>query len=175
MVDFFQDKQLIIQPKGLKGLMYNAGRTFQNYGSVRLVTKYVTHAKLTGVNGSALIKLQPMVVIAVPYLAGLSFMGVSAIVGNNIVGRAFSTVGDICLSPMRFMEWTFNSNISPFLNNTLGIPIILNSTKVLQQGIEGITIEDMRRIMPNPKAIGPRIASWAGGAVSFLVNRIHKP
>lgn len=69
----------------------------------------------------------------------------------------------------------FNANLSPFLNNTLGIPIILNSTPTLTKGIQGLTASDMQQIMPNPDALIPKIIKLVTVGINWITNKWAKP
>jgi hypothetical protein len=69
----------------------------------------------------------------------------------------------------------FNANLSPFLNNTLGIPIILNSTATLTKGVQGLTASDMQQIMPNPDALIPKIIKLVTVGINWITNKWAKP
>lgn len=151
-------KQWIIQPKGFSGFVYKSGQFLQTYGSMQLVTiSLMRNPTLTGV---ALVQSNPLLVVTAPFLIGTGLSATARIVGDNIVGRSCRSMANLFLFPMRFSEWTANAYITPFLNNTIGIPLVFNLTDNMIRGLPGLTPQDMKRIMPNPKAAIPRIVGW---------------
>ena len=71
------------------------------------------------------------------------FYGCGAVVGNNTIGKAFVTTGDVLALPMKGVESMWNSYGNPVIQKVLGIPVILNMTQTFKTG-PGYTINEIR-------------------------------
>ena len=138
---FFQDKNIVVQAGGVHGALYKAGSYLQSAGSAGLVAETLGLAKLAGVSGLQILKAQPALAIAIPTTGAMFFYGCGAIVGNNTIGKALVTTGDILAIPMKSVEILWNSYGNAFIQRVFGIPMILNMTQVFKTG-PGYTIEE---------------------------------
>lgn len=134
IADFFSDKMLLVQQKGVQGYVSKIGTFAQTAGSASMVARTVTMAKVAGVSGLKVVKAQPLLVVALPTVGAMFFYGCGTIVGNNTIGRTCNTIGNVLNLPMRFSEMTYNSYIGPFLHKTIGLPTILNYTQQVKRG-----------------------------------------
>jgi hypothetical protein len=72
------------------------------------------------------------------------FYGCGAIVGNNAVGKALITTGDILALPMKGVEIMWNSYGNMAVQKVFGIPAILNMTQTFKTG-PGYTLEEISK------------------------------
>lgn len=163
-VNFFSEKNVIVQADGVHGAFYKVGSYLQSAGSAGLVTHTLGLAKLAGVNGLQILKAQPILAVAIPTTGAIFFYGCGAIVGNNTLGKALISTGDVCALPMKGVEIIWNSYGNPVIQKAFGMPIILNMTQSFKTG-PGYTIEEIRRYIsinkkPLFKTIKEKIASW---------------
>lgn len=144
---FFQDKNIIVQPAGVQGAVYKAGSYLQSAGSAGLVSQTLTLAKLAGVNGLQILRAQPALAIAIPTTGAIFFYGCAAIVGNNTIGKALVSTGDVLALPMKGVEILWNAYGNPVTQKVFGIPVILNMTQTFRTG-PGYTVEEISNYIP---------------------------
>lgn len=140
---FFQDKNIVVQPGGVQGTVYKVGLYLQSAGSAGLVTQTIALAKLAGVSGLRILRAQPALAVAIPTTGAIFFYGCGAIVGNNIIGKALVTTGDVLALPMKGVEMMWNSYGNPVIQKVFGIPVILNMTQTFKTG-SGYTVQEIR-------------------------------
>ena len=107
--EFFKEKNVIVQADGVQGTIYKVGSYLQSAGSAGLVANPLAAAKLAGVNGLQILQAQPFLAVAIPTTGAMFFYGCGAIVGNNTVGKALITTGDVLALPMKGVEIIWNS------------------------------------------------------------------
>ena len=70
------------------------------------------------------------------------FYGCGTIVGNNTVGKALITTGDILALPMKGVEIMWNSYGNMAVQKVFGMPVILNMTQTFKTG-PGYTLKEI--------------------------------
>jgi len=165
--NFFSNKNVIVQAGGVQGTLYKVGSYLQSAGSAGLVANTLGLAKLAGVSGLQILKAQPMLAVAIPTTGAIFFYGCGAIVGNNTVGKALVTTGDVLAVPMKGVEMMWNSYGNPVIQKVFGIPLILNMTQAFKTG-PGYTLEEIVRYIPLNsksvvKSIKQRLIDWLTG------------
>lgn len=153
---FFSDKMILVQQKGIQGALYRLGTFTQTAGSASLVSTTLVYAKAAGVTGFRIIQAQPVMVIALPTVGAMFFHGCGSLIGNNIVGRTCNTIGTVLNIPMMFTEMMYNSYISPLVIGITGVPMLLNYTKQAQRG-PGLDIEEVRQLAGSVKKHQPKL------------------
>ena len=161
---FFQDNNIIVQAGGVQGAAYKVGSYLQSAGSAGLVSHTVALAKLAGVNGLRILQAQPALAIAIPTTGAMFFYGCGAVAGNNTIGKALVTTGDVLALPMKGVEIMWNSYGNPVIQKVFGIPLILNMTQTFKTG-PGYTLQEIRDYIPlnNPslvKYIKNKLIKW---------------
>ena len=139
---FFSDKNVIVQAEGIQGVVYKVGSYMQSAGSAGLVANTIALAQLAGVTGLQILKAQPLLVVAIPTTGAMFFYGCGAIVGNNTVGKALITTGDILALPMKGVEIMWNSYGNMAVQKVFGMPVILNMTQTFKTG-PGYTLKEI--------------------------------
>ena len=139
---FFSDKNVIVQAEGIQGVVYKVGSYVQSAGSAGLVANTIALAQLAGVTGLQILKAQPLLVVAIPTTGAMFFYGCGAIVGNNTVGKALITTGDILALPMKGVEIMWNSYGNMAVQKVFGMPVILNMTQTFKTG-PGYTLKEI--------------------------------
>jgi len=139
---FFQDKNIVVQAGGVQGAVYKVGSYLQSAGSAGLVTQTLGLAKLAGVSGLRILQAQPALAVAIPTTGAMFFYGCGAIAGNNTIGKALVTTGDILALPMKGVEIMWNSYGNPVIQKVFGIPVILNMTQTFKTG-PGYTLKEI--------------------------------
>ena len=139
---FFSDKNVIVQAEGIQGVVYKVGSYVQSAGSAGLVANTIALAQLAGVTGLQILKAQPLLVVAIPTTGAMFFYGCGTIVGNNTVGKALITTGDILALPMKGVEIMWNSYGNMAVQKVFGIPVILNMTQTFKTG-PGYTLKEI--------------------------------
>ena len=140
---FFQDKNIVVQAGGVQGAVYKVGSYLQSAGSAGLVSQTLALAKLAGVSGLQILQAQPALAIAIPTTGAMFFYGCGAIAGNNTIGKALVTTGDVLALPMKGVEIMWNSYGNPVIQKVFGIPVILNMTQTFKTG-PGYTLKEIR-------------------------------
>lgn len=118
----------MVQPVGVQGAVYKVGSYLQSAGSAGLVSQTLALAKLAGVSGWGILQAQPALAIAIPTTGAMFFYGCGAIAGNNTIGKALVTTGDVFALPMKGVEIMWNSYVNRVIRKVFGIPVILNMT-----------------------------------------------
>jgi hypothetical protein len=134
IAQFFKDKTLLVQQKGLQGHLYNVGTFAQTAGSATMVSRTIVMAKAAGVTGLKIIQVQPFMLVVLPTVGAMFFHGCGSLAGNNTVGRTCNTIGNILNLPMSYCESVYNLYLAPVVNRTIGIPTVLNYTKQAMRG-----------------------------------------
>lgn len=140
--NFFKDKTVIVQAGGLQGAIYKTGSFLQSAGSAGFVRRTLGLAKLAGLSGVQIFKAQPFLAVAITTTGAMFFYRCGAITGNNPVGRALVTAGDVLALPIKGIEIMWNSYGNPFIQNVFGIPVILNMTQTFKTG-PGYTVKEI--------------------------------
>lgn len=138
---FFEDKTLLVQPKGFQKFIYRAGTTLQTAGSASLATTTIANARAAGVTGYRIVRANPVILIAIPTLFGLGFHGCAALAGNTTIGRICTKAGNVCNYPMLGVELVYNAYLAPRIQKYLGLPTVLNYTSQVQRG-SGFSFEE---------------------------------
>lgn len=161
---FFQDKNIVVQAGGVQGGVYKIGSYLQSAGSAGLVSQTLALAKLAGVSGLQILKAQPALAVAIPTTGAIFFYGCGAIAGNNTIGKALVTTGDILALPMKGIEIMWNSYGNPVIQKVFGIPLILNMTQTFKAG-PGYTLKEIHNYIPLNKtslvkSIKNKVIKW---------------
>jgi len=90
-----------------------------------------------------ILKTQPALAIAILTTGAMFFYGCGVIAGNNPVGKALVTTGDVLALPMKRVEIMWNSYGNPVIQRVFGIPMILNLTQIFKIG-PGYTFDEVR-------------------------------
>ena len=162
--EFFSNKNVVVQSGGVQGTIYKVGSYLQSAGSAGLVANTLAVAKLAGVNGLQILQAQPLLAVAIPTTGAMFFYGCGAIVGNNTVGKALITTGDVLALPMKGVEIIWNSYGNSLTQKVFGIPTILNMTQTFKTG-PGYTVQEMSKYINFNKkslfrSIKDRIIKW---------------
>lgn len=142
--NFFSDKNVIVQAKGVQGTLYKVGSYIQSAGSAGVVANTLALARLAGISGLQVLKAQPILAVAIPTTGAIFFYGCATIAGNNTIGKALTSTGDVFALPMKGVEVMWNSYMSPSIQRIFGIPLILNMTQTFKTG-PGYTIQEISR------------------------------
>jgi hypothetical protein len=134
VADFFPDRSMLVQQKGIEGAIYRFGSWTQAGGSGVLVYRTISMAKLAGAHGVTLIQAQPFLIVALPNVDGMFFHSCGALIGNNTIGRTCNTIGNVLNLPMTFSESIYNVYVAPIFAKLTGISTVLNYTKQMQRG-----------------------------------------
>lgn len=161
---FFQDKNIVVQAGGVQGAVYKVGSYLQSAGSAGLVSQTLALAKLAGVSGLQILQAQPALAIAIPTTGAMFFYGCGAIAGNNTIGKALVTTGNVLALPMKGVEIMWNSYGNPVIQKVFGIPVILNMTQTFKTG-PGYTLQEIRNYIPLNnisllKSIKNKVIKW---------------
>lgn len=161
---FFQNKNIVVQAGGVQGAVYNIGSYLQSAGSAGLVSQTLALAKLAGVSGLQILQAQPALAIAIPTTGAMFFYGCGAIAGNNTIGKALVTTGNVLALPMKGVEIIWNSYGNPVIHKVFGIPVILNMTQTFKTG-SGYTVQEIRNYIPLNntsllKSIKNKVIKW---------------
>ena len=161
---FFQDKNIIVQPDGVQGTVYKVGLYLQSAGSAGLVTHTIGLAKLVGISGLQILRAQPALAIVIPTTGAMFFYGCGSVFGNNTIGKAFVSAGDVLALPMKGVEIMWNSYGNPVIQKVFGIPVILNMTQTFKTG-PGYTLKEIRDYIPLNntsllKSIKNKVIKW---------------
>lgn len=161
---FFQDKNIVVQAGGVQGAVYKVGSYLQSAGSAGLVSQTLALAKLAGVSGLRILQAQPALAIAIPTTGAMFFYGCGAIAGNNTIGKALVTTGDVLALPMKGVEIMWNSYGNPVIQKVFGVPVILNMTQTFKTG-PGYTLKEIRNYIPLNnislvKSIKNKVIKW---------------
>jgi len=143
--EFFSDKKVVVQPKGLQGKVYNIMRNIQNYLPMAYTTEAVSILKTTGMTGVEVITQAPLTFVGATYIGGLFFGYCGSVAGNNPVGTIFNATSYLLTRPMRGVEITLNGLILGPISNLVGIPLVLNGTQEMLAG-KGMTLKEYAKI-----------------------------
>lgn len=162
--EFFSNKNVVVQAGGVQGNLYKVGSYLQSAGSAGLVANTLAVAKLAGVNGLQILQAQPFLVVAIPTTGAMFFYGCAAIIGNNPVGKALMTTGDVLALPMKGVEVMWNSYGNRLTQKVFGIPTILNMTQTFKTG-PGYTVQEVSKYINFDKKslfrnIKDKIINW---------------
>lgn len=132
---FFNDKTLLVQPKGFEGALYSTGGILQTGGVSLWTVKVTTSAKLVGVTGTKLISSQPLLLIGIPTLFGMAFTSAASL-GNpeGLYFKTCMTMGRVFNLPMRGIEQVYNMHIAPTIYTIFGVKTTLNATQAACRG-----------------------------------------
>jgi len=162
--NFFNNNNILVQAEGVQGTVYKLGSYLQSAGSASVVVKTLGLAKLAGVTGLQILRAQPILVVAIPTTGAIFFYGCGAIVGNNAIGKALVTTGEVLAIPMKGVEIMWNSYGNPVIQKVFGFPVILNMTQAFKTG-PGYTLEEIGRYIPLNntsimKTVKKKILDW---------------
>lgn len=140
-VDFFSDKEVVVQPTGIRGKVYNLMRTVQNYVPMIYTSEAVSAMKTTGMTGLKIVNQNPLTFVGATYIGSIFFSYCGSVAGNNAVGSVFNFTSFVLSRPMRGVEITLNGLILRPISNVVGLPLILNGTQEVLAG-KGLSIEE---------------------------------
>lgn len=143
--NFLSGKEIIIQPVGLQGTVYNAMRSAQNYIPVVSTTNALSIIKTTGMTGIKIVTEAPLTTISALYMGSMVCAYFGSVAGNNPVGVVLNGSAWILSRPMRGVEVVLNGLILQPISNVIGLPLILNGTQEILNG-QGMKIEDYAKI-----------------------------
>ena len=132
--NYFETTNLLVQPTGIQGVVYNVGTFAETAVPASIVGKSIVMARTLGVQGVKFIVGQPVLAIALPSVGGLFFHGCGTMIGNNTVGRSFITVGNVLFLLLGCLEHVYNKYGAPAVHGITGIPTVLNFTKQISKG-----------------------------------------
>ena len=161
---FSQDKNIVVQVGGVQGAVYKVGSYLQSAGSAGLFSPTLGLAQLAGVSGLRILQAQLALAIAIPTTGAMFFYGYGAIAGNDTIGKALVTTGDVLALPMKGVEIMWNSYGNPVIQKVFGIPVILNMTQTFKTG-PGYTLKEIRNYIPLNnisllKSIKNKVIKW---------------
>lgn len=142
---FFQDKDIVVQPVGIQGRVYNIMRGVQNYAPMTYMTQAVTTAKTLGLTGTQIITNAPLTFVGANYVGSIFFAYMGTIAGNNTVGLVCNSTSYVLSRPMRGVEIVLNGLILRPVSNVIGLPLILNGTSEITSGI-GMKLTEYSKI-----------------------------
>ena len=144
-VDFFADKKVYVQPKGIQGKIYNIINSVQNYVPMAYTTKALSILKTTGATGLNIITKAPLTFVGATYVGSVFFGYFGCIAGDNVAGLILNSTSYILSRPMRGVEVTLNGVLLRPISNVIGVPLILNGTQEVLNG-KGLSSEDYAKI-----------------------------
>lgn len=167
---FFEDHQILVQPTGVQGAFYKVATYLQSGGSALLVARTITMAKAAGATGAAVIKTQPMLLVAIPTTGAIFFHGLGMLAGNNTFGRTCDMVGNFFILPMHGFELTYNAYIGPFVNKTVGFPTYLNYTQQVMRG-PGFSVSEAQKLLAQGQKNTVVKQTW-NVVKNFIIKRL---
>lgn len=167
ILQFFDDKTLLIQQKRIQDLVHKIGTFVQTSGSMWIIARTRAMAKSGGMMGLNIIKSQPLIVIAIPTVGVLFFHVCGQLAGNNKVGPTCNIIDNILNVPMGYTELLYDSYIAPIINRTIGLPIILNN---IEQAQRDPSLGDTEAIKPLTDS---QKGSIMKGIKYFLVKKLE--
>lgn len=138
---FFNDNNIVIQPTGLQGKVFNFMRQTQNVAPVIYTVEALKVAKLTGITGLQIITAAPLTFVGATYLTGILCGYFGAIAGDNSVGLIFNASSYILTRPMWGVEITLNGLVLSPISNVTGLPLMLNGTHEVLTG-KGLSVQE---------------------------------
>jgi len=143
--EFFCNKNVMVQPTGIQGKVYNLMRGIQTYTPLASMTQAVTTAKTLGLTGTKIVTSAPLTCVGATYIGSIFFAYVGTVAGNNTFGVVCNTTSYVLSRPMRGVEMVLNGLILTPISNTIGLPLILNGTSELTAGM-GIHVSEYGKI-----------------------------
>ena len=110
-VDFFSNHDVMVEPIGIQGRVYNAMKGIQNCVPMIYTSKAVAVAKTTGMTGLNIISQAPLTFVGATYIGAMFFSYMGAVAGHNPVGLTFNGTSYILSRPMRGLELVTNGLI----------------------------------------------------------------
>lgn len=144
-VDFFSDKVVVIQPKGIQGKVYNTMRNLQTYVPMYYTTEAVSILKTTGMTGIKIVTNAPLTFVGATYIGSIFFGYCGSIAGSNPVGSVLNFTSFLLSRPMRGVEIVVNGLFLRPISNAIGLPLLLNGTQEVLSG-KGLSIEEWKNI-----------------------------
>lgn len=145
ITEFFANKQVVVQPVGVQGYVYNTMRSIQNYTPMFYATEALTTFKTVGITGGKIISAYPLTFVGVTYMGSIVLGYFGAIAGDNAFGVIFNYSSFVLSRPMRGVEIVLNGIILQPLSNVIGMPLMLNGTQEILHG-QGMKFEDYGKI-----------------------------
>lgn len=130
-INFFDNKNVVVQPSGFQATIYNLMRYMQNYVPVAYTFEAASVAKTTGLSGLKIIQGAPLTFVGATYLGGIVFSYFGAVAGNNPLGAVLNASSYILTRPMWCVETTLNNLALRPISNVIGLPLVLNGTNEL--------------------------------------------
>lgn len=144
-LDFFSNVDIRVQPVGIQGKVYHLLSELQNVVPVTYVYKGLVTLRTTGMTGLQIISKAPLTFVGVTYLGSMVFGYAGSIAGNNTLGSVLNVTSYICVLPMQAVEVTLNELLLRPISNAIGLPLILNNTRVITDG-QGLSFEEYKTI-----------------------------
>lgn len=143
--DFLGKNQIIVQPTGIQGRIYNTMWYGQQTMAMTSVANKVSTLKLMGETGVQIIQGSPMVFVGATYLGSIFFGYCGAVAGNNTIGLVCNVTSATLAYPMKGVEIVLNNLILTPISNVVGLPLMINGTDTVLQG-KGISVQNYLQI-----------------------------
>lgn len=144
-VDFFSNAEVVVQPIGVQGRVYQLVQSTQNWVPMAYTTEAVSVMKTAGITGLQVIVQAPLTFVGATYIGALFFGYCGGVAGNNPVGLILNSTSFVLSRPMRGVEIVLNGLILRPISNQIGLPIILNGTQQILKG-KGLPLKDYTKI-----------------------------
>ena len=144
-VNFFSDKEVIVQPIGIQGIVYKTMQSVQNLAPMGYTSQAVSILKTTGMTGVQVISQAPLTFVGATYIGAMFFGYCGSVAGNNPVGLICNSASFLLSRPMRGVEITLNGLILRPISNVIGLPMVLNGTQEMLVG-KGLSIQEYTKI-----------------------------
>lgn len=144
-IEFFSNKAMVVQPKGIQGIVYKTVMGIQNSVPMHYTYQAVSVIKTTNITGAQIITKAPLTFVGATYIGSVFFGYCGGIAGNTSVGRILNFTSFILSRPMRGVEITLNGLFLGPVSNIIGLPLVLNGTQELLVG-KRLPIEEYAKI-----------------------------
>lgn len=143
--DYIGERTLLIRPSGVASFLNRAAVSAQASFSAIHVVYSSSASHLTGIVGVKLLSASPMLIVTLPTIGGIFFVGCERLVPNTLVGEACGACGRILLLPMRGVEMVANNAIINPIASLLNTTTAMNLTNIITQG-EGFNISQYNKL-----------------------------
>ena len=144
-VDFFQKKEIRINPTGIQGSVYRTMQGLQNYIPMASLTKAVSSLRTTGVTGLGIITNAPLTFVGTTYIGAMFFAYCGGVAGNNSIGAICNGTSYVLSRPMKGVEVVVNGLVLNPVSGVVGLPMMLNGTDEMTSGM-GISVRNYSKV-----------------------------
>jgi hypothetical protein len=158
---YFTDKNVLVRPKGIQGIVYNSIIVAQNTAPALYSFNLLSSLQTSGLQGWDVVRAHPLTTtVGTMYMGGIFFGVIGRVAGNNTLGSICNTTSYILTRPMFGVEVVLNQLFLVKLSNFTGLPLILNATGEATVG-KGIKIKDFAKIAVGFERASTKVAGYS--------------